>query len=326
MYDSHYDLLTYILMKKNDLHFIEELCKKIYKPDNIKGGIINLYYMTPKKMEDELSLTYINPVEELKYAKEVIESFNLLPNRDNFYFGIEGCSYVKIEDLEPLYNLGLRSINPIYNDDNIYGGGAFGDAEKGLTPLGKKFIEKAVSLGIGIDVSHANRKTTMDILNLIQSIKKSNPNANVYASHSNVQDLCARKRNLSLPEIRKLKEVGGTVGLLCRKTFCGNYTEDEVINNEVNYEKDLMKHLSYLIQEMGIDNVMISSDDMSYHPDSFLSQDNKIFALENINSQIRKLLEAYDFDKESIEKLLTTNFERNILRRKNKGFEKTYRC
>lgn len=317
MYDSHYDLLTYILMKKDDLSFIKNLCSILYRPNNICGGTLNLYYMSRKDMKDELGITKINPIEDLRYASEVIDSYDLLPNRENFQLGIEGCDFVEISDLPILYNLGLRSINPIYNEDNQYGGGAHGNKEQGLTELGKEFIQAACALGIGIDISHANRKTTMDILNLIEELKVENPNIRVYASHSNAQDLCNRSRNLSFEELTKLKHVGGTVGLLCRKTFCGLYSEEAVINNEVDYKGDLIKHLNYLVSIMGIDNVTIASDDMSYHPDSFLAKDNAIFNIENINYELRQLLHNYGFDEESIEKLLVNNFEKKILQREN---------
>ena len=37
MIDCHFDLLTFILMKKNDVDLLKEYCKKVYRENNITG-------------------------------------------------------------------------------------------------------------------------------------------------------------------------------------------------------------------------------------------------------------------------------------------------
>ena len=39
MFDCHYDLLTYILMKKENPDFLKNYCTKVYRKDNIIGGV-----------------------------------------------------------------------------------------------------------------------------------------------------------------------------------------------------------------------------------------------------------------------------------------------
>lgn len=62
MYDMHYDLLTilYFNLKRNNKfanreRLIED-CKKIYF-NNINGGIVNVYFMSPKEMVGEIDIS-----------------------------------------------------------------------------------------------------------------------------------------------------------------------------------------------------------------------------------------------------------------------------
>lgn len=88
MFDCHYDLLTHIYMKKNDISYIKNYCKKVYRKDNITGGIFNLFYMSPEEMKNELNidLNEINIIENLKLVKNLIEKYDLIPNDINYIF------------------------------------------------------------------------------------------------------------------------------------------------------------------------------------------------------------------------------------------------
>ena len=120
MFDSHYDLLTYIYMKykEDDLKSIQEYCKKIYNSSNIIGGIVNLFFMSEDEMKNELSINEeeLNVSSMLETVVDIINNYSLLPNRKNFLFGIEGCDYIESPDeLERLYSLGVRSIGIVWN-------------------------------------------------------------------------------------------------------------------------------------------------------------------------------------------------------------------
>ena len=80
MFDCHFDLLTYILMKKNEKEFLKEYCSKVYRKDNITGGIFNLFYMSEKEMKEEIGIdkAQINLIENLKEVKEYIEQNQLI--------------------------------------------------------------------------------------------------------------------------------------------------------------------------------------------------------------------------------------------------------
>lgn len=214
MFDLHYDLLTYIYMKRNDINFIKDYCARVFRKDNICGGIFNLFYMSYKEMEEEIDIKpeEINVIENLKLVGELIEKYNLIPEGTRYLFGCEGLDYLeKLEDLDVLYELGLKSVNPVWNNENKFGGGAKARKNAGLTSLGKELIEKLVDRKIAIDLSHANEKTFYEIIELCKRLKQKGSDPIVFASHSNVKALCNVPRNLTDDQIYQIKELGGVI-------------------------------------------------------------------------------------------------------------------
>ena len=309
IYDSHYDLLTYILLKEKDPIFLKELTQNIYRDDNVIGGLINHYYMSKDNMKKELGITYIDPVYDLYITNNIINKYNLLPN-DNFLYAIEGCNYIDITNLKALYDLGLRSIIPVYNEDNNYGGGALGNQNKGLTKEGKELINKAVDLGIAIDISHLNHKTALDTLNYLKVLKDNGYNPIVLASHSNSSRIVERKRNISDDIIKKIKDLDGIVGIMPRKTFCSNIPLN-------NYDNAFSNHVRHVIDLIGINNVSIASDDMEYHPDKEY-QNNSMYNIRSFAKSVDNALTNNGFTEEEKEKVMIKNFENKILNRINK--------
>ncbi len=122
MFDLHYDLLTYIYMNKNNLKEVKEHINRIFK-NNITGGIFNLFYMSPKEMQDELGIKEeeINIIKNLEEINKLIDNNKLIPKNIKYIYGIEGLDYLeRIEDLDKIYNLGVRSVNIVWNNDNKF--------------------------------------------------------------------------------------------------------------------------------------------------------------------------------------------------------------
>ena len=127
MYDMHFDLLTiiYCIFNKKinlDIDYI----KKIYK-DNVIGGIVNLYFMSKQEMQEQLNIAFFDVSkmfeESVKYL-EILKQNDIIPKDINFIYSIEGCDYLKDSlELEYLYKLGLRSILPVWNEENKFGSG-----------------------------------------------------------------------------------------------------------------------------------------------------------------------------------------------------------
>ena len=125
MFDLHYDLLSYIYMNRNNINKIKRHFNKIFN-NNITGGIFNLFYMTKEEMKDELGIKpqEIDVIKNLKTVKNIIDKNSLIPAHINYMFGIEGLDYLKnIDDIDILYEFGVRSVNPVWSNKNKFGGG-----------------------------------------------------------------------------------------------------------------------------------------------------------------------------------------------------------
>ena len=300
MYDMHYDLLMIlycIFNKKINLNI--NYIKKIYD-NNVIGGIVNLYFMSKQEMKEQLNIKYFDVStmfkESIEYL-EILKQNNVFPKDVNFIYSIEGCDYLKdILELEHLYKLGLRSILPVWNEENKFGSGIRSD--KGLTELGKKLIKKAIDLNMIIDVSHANEKTFNDILDIIEKEKY----FNIIASHSNVKSLCDNKRNLSDEQLIRLKQLGGYTGLVGYVNFVS------LDNENMNYQEkqeNFIKHLKYLIDviKFPIDKIFVSSDDMSWNNKFY---NKNVFKIFKIKEELFKLIEKY-YSKEIANLILIEN-------------------
>lgn len=315
MFDLHYDLLTYIYMNKNNLREVKQHCEKIFR-DNITGGIFNLFYMSAEEMKKELGIEKeeINIIENIKTVNKLIKEKKLIPKNIKYIYGIEGLDYLeRIEDIDEIYNLGVRSVNVVWNNDNKFGGGAKGNKTRGLTDLGKQLIKKLVDKKIAIDLSHTNEKTFEDIVELCKELKNKGKKPIIFASHSNVKEICNHPRNLNDCQIRKIKELDGIIGIVGVKSFC--IEEKEFDNNKKKYQKAYIKHIEYIKKMIGgLDNIAASTDDMTYYKTIYYKYFN-VFKQEKIKKDLRKLLLANKFSEEDVEKILYSNFNNKILKR-----------
>ena len=263
-------------------------------------------------MKNQLHKNYYNPnvslLDMFKISNEILESY--LPDID-FIYCIEGCDYIDIEDLELLYNEGLRSIILVWNTENKYGSG--NRTNKGLTKEGIEFINKAIDLGIGIDLSHANLNTFYGLIEVIKENQKLGRDVICYASHSNARKLCDRERNLTDEQLKLIKEANGLVGVFSNRNFI---TKDYSITKE-QQKLEYLKHIIHISNIIGVDNVMISTDDMSFcgdiDPEYY---EIPIYEYSNIVLETKQTLLKY-FSLENTNKILCDNAYNKIIDKLN---------
>ena len=307
MIDLHHDLLSimYYSYLRNDYTYLKEWLNN-FSDNNVSGLLANLYYMSPEEMQEEMGNVEINVLEMFKKSTSLFKEY--LPNEKVIY-SIEGCDYIKdINELEELYNLGLRNILLVWNSPNKYGSGNRGDY--GLTDLGKEFLIKAIDLGISIDMSHMNKKTFYDTIELIKEEKRKGKQVKVLASHSNCYEICHHQRNLDDEQLKALKEVDGLLGLVSYVPFVKD-EEDERDPKEV-----YLCHIEHAISILGIDNVGVSSDDMTFADALF--QENygeMVFDYSLIKEELKALLQTKYSDSD-IEKIMFKNSQERIFNNK----------
>lgn len=289
MYDTHYDLLTYLYVadKENLTNYFKKL-NYYFNEKNVEGVIANLYFMSPLEMKERLNLENFNVVEMFSAAKELVKKIDV-----DYLLSIEGCDYIKDEkQLEDLYELGLNSFLLTWNNPNKYGSGSLGNY--GLTDEGRKFIRKAIDLNMGIDLSHANEKTFNDIITLA---KKQSKDPIIYASHSNIKALNNHHRNLSDEQLGLLKSVNGYLGLVAYPPFI----------SQNNVRECYMEHIKYAVDKLGSEHVMLASDNMDF--ENFLNKNeelNSLYMYETMCMDIKQDLFKI-FDIETCQNILKDN-------------------
>lgn len=177
-----------------------------------------------------------------------------------------------------------------WNDDNELACGAQTTNDTGLTKLGKDYIKKLEEKHILIDVSHTSKKSFYDILK--------NTNNPIIASHSCADAICHHRRNLSDDQIKKLAKTGGVIGICFCKPFLTNKNKATV--------KDIIKHINYIVNLVGIDHVTFGSDFDGVEEEHKLEDIRSVKDMNKIIIELQK--EGYR--KDEIEKITSGNFLR----------------
>lgn len=308
MIDLHYDLLSilYYCYKKNDFRYIKKL-QEYYKENNVRGVVANLYFMNEEEMREEMKELFepIDVVERFRISTTLFRKY--FPNLDAVY-SIEGCDFIQgPEELEKLYQLGLRNILLVWNNKNRYGSGNC--SSDGLTKEGRVLLRKAIDLGISIDLSHMNPKTFSDTVLFLKEEKQKGRDVTVIVSHSNCYDLYPHVRNLSDEQLLSIKEFSPVVGIVSYGPFVSSS------ENREELMKKYVEHLVHVRDLLGIDSVGVSTDDMKFGPALFGDEDDiQIFDYSQVGKQIKELLKD-TFTQEEINKVLYENSYNKLFRR-----------
>jgi len=203
----------------------------------------------------------------------------------------------EIELLNIYHKLGARYLGILHNGHNDLGDSAIPNRRHrepltefgGLSDLGHLVVQRCNALGIMVDVSHSAMSTTLDVISLSETP--------VIASHSGVQSLQNHPRNLSDEALLALKNRGGLAQIVAFDSYLrkvpdekqaamqnlraemslksfsdfAKLTEAELATYysrtaeiELQWPKasvrDLVDHIEYAVNLIGVDHVGISSD------------------------------------------------------------------
>ncbi|MBF0889274.1 MULTISPECIES: dipeptidase [Gluconobacter] len=114
----------------------------------------------------------------------------------------------------------------------------------GLSDLGREAIAHMNRSGVLVDVSHAAKSTMMQA-----SEVSATP---IFASHSCARALCDHPRNLDDEQLDRLKETGGLIQVTAMGSFLKKGGGGTL--------EDLVRHVSYIANRIGVEHVGISSD------------------------------------------------------------------
>jgi len=151
---------------------------------------------------------------------------------------------------EEFHARGARYVSLSHNGHSQFSDSHTGEAEDewlhgGLSDLGRQAVAELNRLGMLIDISHPSKAAIMEMVALCR--------APVVASHSSARALTDHSRNLDDEQLRAVAENGGVV----QTVALGAYVRRESDTASVS---DLVDHVDYMVNLIGIEHVGISSD------------------------------------------------------------------
>lgn len=235
---------------------------------------------------------------EIKICKNYADLNNSIINKKlSVIMHIEGAEAIgnNLENLDTLYDLGLRSIGPVWSRPTLFAHGvpfkfpSSPDTGDGLTDLGKELIKECNKRNIIIDLSHLNEKGFWDIAKISQSP--------LIATHSNAHSICPHSRNLTDRQLSAIKDTGGIVGVNFAPAFLR--TDGKMLTN-TNLDI-ILRHFDYLIEKLGDDKVGFGSD----FDGALIPKDMKnVLGL----NKIRKLMKNRGYNTQLMRKLCHDNW------------------
>lgn len=169
---------------------------------------------------------------------------------------MEGCEAIDADlaALDVFYAAGLRSLGPVWSRNTVFGHGvpfAFPsspDTGPGLTEAGKRLVKECNRIGIAIDLAHITEKGFWDVAKLSDQP--------LIVSHSNVHAITPISRNLTDKQLAAVRESNGLVGL----NFAVTMLREDGAKNTDTPLSDMVRHIDYLVEHVGIDGVALGSD------------------------------------------------------------------
>ncbi len=259
--DLHQDLMLYISRPELHRDAYPQTSFEQIKKSGIKVVVASAFVVPPKENFLDPSANMLIEESLRAYGHYCAENSEFIIIRDkkdlqkvletDGYYGlilhIEGLNvFDKRKDwetLERFYKLGLRSIGPMWNINNPFGGGTL-NSQRGLTSAGKKLIKWCERRGVIFDCAHMNERTFWDAAKITSR--------SIMVSHGNARAVLDNVRNYSDKQLRHIAKTKGIIGVFFSKKFLSN-------RNEVTTEA-VRAHIEYIVQVAGRDSVAIGSD------------------------------------------------------------------
>jgi len=165
------------------------------------------------------------------------------PDMTAAFIGIEGAQALEgdINNLEIVFNAGVRMIGLTHFFDNEVGGSAHGINKGGLTDFGRLLIREMEQRHMIVDLSHASPQLIDDVLAIVTKP--------VLVSHTGVKGTCDNVRNLSDNQLKRIASLGGVIGIaMFEKAVCGNSA------------KEIAQAIQYTTNLIGAEHVGLGSD------------------------------------------------------------------
>src|SRR6476469_8453921 len=150
----------------------------------------------------------------------------------------------KVDRIEVFRGLGVRVMQLTYNRRTPLGCGCLDGDTDGLTEIGRQAIAKMNELGVAVDLSHSNTKTTAD--GIAASTKPP------MITHAGCRAVYQHPRNKEDRELKALADKGGVVGIYMLPYLTASPKQP--------MRDDYLQHLEHALKICGEDHVGIGTD------------------------------------------------------------------
>lgn len=174
-------------------------------------------------------------------AAAASDDLGVVLNTQNLGAAIEG----DLDEIERLYNEGVRIMQLTYNRQNALGTGCTDRSGGRLSHRGVEAVERLNELGAIVDLSHCGTQTTLDAVEV--------SDRPVAFTHTCCEAVADHDRAKSDSELEKLADVDGYVGIVAVPFFLAPEEDDPSL--EVFFD-----HLDHAISIVGVDRVGIGAD------------------------------------------------------------------
>lgn len=236
-------------------------CAQFDRPQierTLAGGIsaMNLTAIRPPAgvndglLQIQAALNTINEMSDLtlvgRSVKDILEAKT--SGRLAVILGAQNSAMVEADTrlLEVFHTMGLRIVQPTYNEKNSYGYGApfVGDSDKGITEAGRFWVSEMHRNKMIIDLSHCGLKTSADFI-----AEAKQP---VVFSHANAMAVCENPRNKTDELMRAVAKTGGLTGMVTWPPITWLPTRPTL--------EHILDHFVHMVNVAGIEHVAWASD------------------------------------------------------------------
>ena len=146
-----------------------------------------------------------------------------------------------LRNIQRLFDSGFRMMSLQHFFDNKLGGSLHGVSGKGLTEFGREALQRMLSLGIMLDVSHSSEQVVKDVLTISTQA--------LLVSHTGFYGHCPSPRNISDELMQQIASKGGLIAV--------GYWDGAVCESNVN---EIAKAIKYGIELVGSEHIALGSD------------------------------------------------------------------
>lgn len=162
----------------------------------------------------------------------------------------------KLERVDTLHGLGLRSMQLTYNLRTRYGEGCLEPNDGGMSRLGHALVEKLNATRMLVDVSHGSARTGYDA-----ALASKQP---IVASHTGARALSGHARALPDDTLKAIAERGGYAGVVILPAFIVRADDDRAtrMGKPAGWATldAVVDHVEHMVNVMGEDHVGIGTD------------------------------------------------------------------